>query len=194
VIALIAPTLPMAETSREPDDHAALDPRVRAAQDGDTAAFRLLYREHVGRIYAFCLRTAGQPADADAITQEVFVHAWEKLETFRGECAFATWLYRIAVREVLMHHRSTSRRLRRVAPAADLEAEGPPPKSEGPDLAVDLERAVRGLPEGARMVFVLSAIDGYAHAEIAQMMGVTENTCRAHLFRAKALLREVLDG
>ena len=192
--ALLAHPYPMAETSSEPEPRVASDARVRAAQAGDTAAFEGLYREHVGRVYALCLRTAGQPADADAITQEVFVRAWESLTDFRGECPLSTWLHRIAVRQVLMHHRTTARRLRRVEPTADLEQGSPSSREARPDAAVDLERAIGALPEGARMVFVLSAIEGYAHAEIADMMGCTENTCRAQLFRARALLREVLDG
>jgi RNA polymerase sigma-70 factor, ECF subfamily len=181
----------MAETSFLPDPQAVRDPRVRAAQAGNRTAFAELYRENVGRVYALCLRTAGQPADADAITQEVFVRAWEKLGEFREECPLPAWLHRIAVRQVMMHHRATARRLRRVEPTAELEGAG---SERRPDTAVDLERALRVLPEGARLVFVLAAIEGYAHAEIADMMGCTEATCRAHLFRAKALLREVLDG
>jgi RNA polymerase sigma-70 factor (ECF subfamily) len=169
------------------------DPRVRAAQAGDRAAFAVLYREHVGRVYALCLRTARQPADADAVTQEVFVRAWEKLHEFREECPLSAWLHRIAVRQILMHHRATSRRLRRVEPTDQLPS-GAAAREERPDAAVDLERAIRSLPEAARLVFVLAAIEGYAHAEIADMMGCTEATCRAHLFHAKALLREVLDG
>jgi RNA polymerase sigma-70 factor, ECF subfamily len=181
----------MAETSFLPDQPAVRDPRVRAAQAGDRAAFAQLYREHVGRVYALCRRTAGQPADADAITQEVFVRAWEKLGEFREECPLPAWLHRIAVREVMMHHRTTSRRLRRVEPTAELEGAG---SERRPDAVVDLERVIAALPEGARIVFVLAAVEGYAHAEIADMMGCSEATCRAHLFHAKTLLREVLDG
>src|SRR5450432_4801644 len=109
----------MAETSFLPDPQAVRDPRVRAAQAGDRTAFAELYRESVGRVYALCLRTSGQPADADAVTQEVFVRAWEKLAEFREECPLPAWLHRIAVRQVMMHHRSTSRRLRRVEPTAE---------------------------------------------------------------------------
>jgi RNA polymerase sigma-70 factor, ECF subfamily len=186
----------MAETSSSPDTHGACaprDPRVRAAQAGDRAAFAGLYREHVARVYALCLRTAGQPADADAVTQEVFVRAWEKLHEFREECPLSAWLHRIAVRQILMHHRTTSRRLRRIEPTEELPSSAAS-REERPDAAVDLERAIRTLPEGPRLVFVLAAVEGYAHAEIAIMMGCTEATCRAHLFHAKAQLREVLDG
>ena len=183
----------MAETSSLPDEDAVRDPRVRAAQAGDKTAFAALYREHVGRVYALCLRTAGQPADADAITQDVFLRAWDNLAEFREECPLSAWLHRIAVRQVMMHHRTTSRRLRRIEPTADIEGDATAREAR-PDAAVDLERSIRGLPEAARIVFVLAAIEGYAHAEIADMMGCTEATSRAHLFHAKALLREVLDG
>ena len=174
------------------DNDSLKNPLVRAAQAGDRAAFAALYRQHVGRVYGLCLRTAGQPADADSVTQEVFVRAWEKLGEFREECPLGAWLHRIAVRQIMMHHRSNARRLRGVDPDGetdDVVASG----VTQPDAAMDLERAIRGLPEGARLVFVLAVIEGYAHAEIAEMMGCSEETCRAQLFRARALLREVLD-
>ena len=91
---------------------------VRRARDGDETAFRELYHEHAGRIYALCLRLTGDAAAAEERTQDAFVRAWERLATFRGESAFGTWLHRLTVNVVLMERRGSRRRERRVAPAS----------------------------------------------------------------------------
>jgi RNA polymerase sigma-70 factor (ECF subfamily) len=167
---------------------------VEVAQGGDVSAFETLYREHVGRVYALALRLLGNVPEAEAMTQDVFVHAWERLPRFRGESSLATWLHRICVSLVLMHHRSTARRVRRIESVEDLERLDPRAPASSPDEKMDLERAIRRLPEGARIVFVLHDIEGYAHAEIAEQMSIAENTCKAQLHRARKLLREVLDA
>ena len=159
----------------------------------DEEAFRDLYREHVGRIYALCLRLTGDAAAAEERTQDVFVRAWERLRTFRGESAFATWLHRLAVNVVLMERRGSGRRERRVAPASDdpvyEQAATPPAAAE----RLDLERAIAALPVGAREVFVLFEVEGYSHEEIARMCGIAVGTSKAQLFRARRLLREMLE-
>jgi len=175
-------------------DASDLPPRVAAARAGDVAAFEALYREHVGRIYALCLRMTGDVSEAESLVQETFVRAWKRLAEFRGEAAFATWLHHVAVSVVLTTRRATLRRLQRIETTDDLERLDrvtTPPSSEGSRL--DLERAIATLPEGARIVFVLFEIEGYAHAEIAKELGIAENTSRAQLHRARGLLRKVLD-
>ncbi|HMG96726.1 MAG TPA: sigma-70 family RNA polymerase sigma factor, partial [Gemmatimonadaceae bacterium] len=93
---------------------AALD-SIRRAQLGDVDAFELLYREYAGRVYALCLRLkAGDSSDATELLQDVFVKAWRRLETFRGDCAFSSWLHRLAVNTMLENARSDSRRIARV--------------------------------------------------------------------------------
>jgi len=166
---------------------------VARAQAGDQTAFRELYREHAGRVYALCLRLTGDGRDAEERTQDVFVRLWDKLASFRGESAFSSWLHRLAVNVVLNERRTTGRRERRVAPVEDPAAlernQGNP--TEG--LSIDLERAIADLPDGAREVFVLYDIEGYAHGEIAQLVGIAEGTSKAQLFRARRLLREKLE-
>ncbi len=169
----------------------ALSDAVRRAREGDEAAFEALYREHVGRVYAVCLRLAGDPVRAQELVQDVFVRCWENLDGFRGESAFGTWLHRLAVNEVLMTFRAERRRA-----AGPLDEDGPdePAANEPPPgLRMDLEAAVGALPPGARQVLVLHDIEGYEHAEIGRMMGIAEGTSKAHLFRARRLLRERLD-
>ena len=170
------------------------DELVRRAQAGDQTAFRDLYYQLAGRVYALCLRLTGDAGAAEERTQDVFVRAWDKLRSFRGESAFGTWLHRLAVNVVMNEQRTRSRRERRVTPMADPETLERGRGGEGSaGLNIDLERAIATLPEGAREVFVLYDIEGYSHAEIAQLTGIAEGTSKAQLFRARHMLREKLD-
>lgn len=165
---------------------------VRRAQDGDSAAFQALYQGHVGRVFAVCLRLSGNRTEAEEHTQDVFVRAWERLGSFRGESAFSTWLHRLAVNEVLQSRRGAGRRGRRVTFTDDdrlLDVAGP----TRPVAGMDLEQAIATLPPGARTVFVLHDVEGYQHEEIARMTGIAEGTSKAQLHRARRLLREALD-
>lgn len=143
---------------------------------------------------------SGDRVAAADLVQDTFVRAWEGLGTFRGDCSFATWLHRIAVNVMLMSDRSRRRRSLRVAIEADLAS----PDDGGAmidgaasttdvALSVDLEQAIARLPAGARAVFVLHDIGGYAHAEIGEQLGIAEGTSKAHLFRARRLLRGMLE-
>lgn len=166
---------------------------VRRAQAGDPGAFRALYDSHVGRVFAVCLRLAGDRAEAEEHTQDVFVRAWERLGTFRGESAFSTWLHRLAVNEVLQARRSAGRRSSRVTHTDDASLLDPPRPVTPSGTATDLEQAIAALPPGARTVFVLHDVEGYLHEEIARMTGIAEGTSKAQLHRARRLLREALD-
>jgi len=166
------------------------DDLVARACTGDQTAFRDLYREHAGRIYALCLRMTGDAAAAEERTQDVFVRLWDKLGSFRGESAFSSWLHRLAVNVILNERRTTGRRETRVATMADPEGAG---QAAPVGLNIDLERAIARLPEGAREVFVLYDIEGYEHSEVARLVGIAVGTSKAQLFRARRLLREMLD-
>jgi len=165
---------------------------VRRAQQGDVAAFEELYRSHVGKVYALCLRLAGDRELAEELAQDVFVRAWEKLGSFHGRSAFASWLHRLTVNLVTSRWRSRGRRRAHFVPNSESEiaavGESPPP----PGLAIDLEQAIAGLPPQARMIFVLFDIEGYHHREIARLTGLSVGTSKAHLHRARRMLREVL--
>lgn len=168
---------------------------VRRAQAGDRTAFEQLYRDNVRRVYALCYRMAGTADLAEELAQDVFVRAWQKLGSFRGESAFSSWLHPLTVNVALSERRSRRRRLARVTTTDDLtefERPGPPTRSDGPESGFDLERALAVLPPGARAVFVLHDVEGYKHEEIAQMTGVATGTSKAQLHRARKLLREVL--
>ena len=148
-----------------------------------------------------CLRLTGDARDADERTQDVFVRLWDKVRSFRGESAFSSWLHRLAVNVILNERRTTGRRERRVTPVEDPETAAGAGAGAGVGVGVaqrgglniDLERAIAELPDGAREVFVLFDIEGYGHAEIAQLTGIAEGTSKAQLFRARRLLREKLE-
>ena len=168
-----------------------VEPVVRAAQSGDLAAFGRLYREHVGRVYALCVRLSADRVFAEQLTQDTFVRAWERIATYRGESSFAAWLRRLTINVVMAERRVASRRSRRVA-LADDETLAAAPLDRTDDTDIDLERAIARLPEGARTVFVLHAIEGYHHDEIAELTGIAEGTSRAHLYRAREILKKEL--
>ena len=165
---------------------------ARAAQQGDVAAFERLYRAHAGRVYALCLRLTADGPRAEALTQDSFVKAWERLATFRGESPFGAWLRQVTVNVVMGDRRASARRLRRVAPAEDETVldSAAAPRMDAERL--DLERAIRVLPEMARTVFVLHDVEGYGHEEIGGMIGIAEGTSKAHLHRAREQLKEIL--
>ena len=169
------------------------DDLVARAQTGDQTAFRELYRQHAGRVYALCLRLTGDSSAAEERTQDVFVRLWDKLKSFRGESAFSSWLHRLAVNVVWNEQRTTGRRELRVMPSADPAALERGKGEPTIGLSIDLEKAIAELPEGAREVFVLFDIEGYGHAEIASLTGIAEGTSKAQLFRARKLLREKLE-
>ncbi|MEN8375123.1 MAG: sigma-70 family RNA polymerase sigma factor [Gemmatimonadota bacterium] len=174
------------------DRHGETSGLIERARAGDEAAFEALYRGNVGRVHGLCLRMVAEQAAAEELTQDVFVRAWEKLSLFRGDSAFSTWLHRLAVNVVLQHLRSQKRREARVTLTDDVGrlAGSTRPASTGAKL--DLERAMATLPEGARRVFVLHDIEGYKHAEIAEMTGTAVGTSKAQLHRARKLLKKVL--
>jgi RNA polymerase sigma-70 factor (ECF subfamily) len=180
-----------AATGATRDNERAL---VRAAQAGDLGSFERLYRSTVGLVHALCLRMAGDGALAEELTQDVFVRAWEKLGTFRGESTFTTWLTRLAVNVVLSERRERRRREARLTLSDDLEPFGATVASHRPGEALDLERAIASLPPQARHVFVLHDVHGWEHAEIARATGLAVGTSKAHLHRARRLLREVLSS
>lgn len=165
---------------------------VTRARAGDPDAFEAVYRAHVGRVYALCLRMCADGTRASELTQDVFIRAWDKLESFRGESAFGSWLHRLAVNVVLGAMRSERRRAEESIENVETAGGLLPALPVGEDLSMDLEKAIASLPPMARQVVVLHDIEGYEHAEIGAMLGIAEGTSKAHCFRARRLLRERL--
>lgn len=186
------PPLPAALSAPSP-----MDDDIARAQRGDMDAFERLYRVHVGRVNALCIRLTGGRG-AEELLQDVFVRIWEKLPSFRGESTLGSWMHRVAVNVYLVSRRSELRREARVVTSDEPESLGVDAVrgyvTDDPDTRIDLERAIARLPAGARAAFVLHDIEGYLHEEIAEMQGVATATVRAQLHRARKLLIEVLES
>jgi RNA polymerase sigma-70 factor (ECF subfamily) len=172
-----------------PAENDAVDAVLAAA--GDSHAFERLYRRHLGRIHSLARRMIN-PEEADDATQAVFIRAWEKLGTFRGEAAFGTWLHRLAINVMLARRTTIGTERGRFS-----EAEGVVERMTGrpsqKDLSMDFEEAIERLPNGAREVFVLHDVEGYKHEEIAGMLGIVTGTSKAQLHRARMALRGYLE-
>jgi RNA polymerase sigma-70 factor (ECF subfamily) len=180
---------------REDEDRRAAERRlVREAQNGDLLAFERLYRENVRKVFGLCLRMSQDASLAEELTQEVFVKAWRKLSTFRGESAFSSWLYPMAVNASLSERRSRRRRDARIVPVEEPERMEQPVGAPRPEAGFDLERALATLPPGARAVFVLHDVEGRTHEEIAALLNLAVGTSKAQLHRARRLLREALES
>ncbi|NOX70501.1 MAG: RNA polymerase sigma factor [Gammaproteobacteria bacterium] len=164
---------------------------VRKAQAADAQAFEALYRLHVGKVYGLCLRMTGNASEAEDCTQEAFIQAWRKLDKFRGDSSFGTWMHKVAVNSVLGRMRKSRReqdRLRLVAENAPQHAS----VGDGTGMR-DLEQAIDELPSGARHVFVLQAVYGYTHEETGNMLGIATGTSKAQLHRARRMLAQQLE-
>ncbi|MEH6597368.1 MAG: sigma-70 family RNA polymerase sigma factor [Colwellia polaris] len=167
-----------------------LEPQwIAQAQQGDQQAFHHLYQSYHRRIYALCWRMMADKDSAEDVCQEVFVQLWQKISNFRGESKFSTWLHSVATNIVLGHIRKNKTWIQRI-----FSIEDQPVKDtmvEMPECS-NLDQKIQTLPERARLVFVLFAIEGYRHEEIANMLGMAVGTSKAQYHRARTLLRESL--
>lgn len=173
---------------------------IQRAQRGDEDAFATLYQLHKKRVYSVCLQMTKDVADAEDLTQEAFLQVFRSVNSFRGDSAFSTWLYRIAVNTVLMKLRR-----RKAPPLVSLDE---PISTESPswkrevgkvDLALSgaidriaLRRAVEELPAGCRQIFDLHEIEGFQHHEIAEMLQCSIGNSKSQLHKAKLKMRDVL--
>lgn len=160
---------------------------VALAAAGDGQAFERLYRQHVNRVHSLVRRMVGGDGDADELTQDVFVRAWQRLGSFRGEAAFGTWLHRLTVNLVLNWQKSAGRGRRLFDDESAIDTA--PARRTTPEDRMDIEEALKRLPPGARQVLVLHDVEGFRHEDIARMLGVQTGTTKAQLHRARKLLR-----
>ena len=169
---------------------------ARAAARGVVAALGDLYERHNRRVYAVCLRMTGNAADAEDLTQEVFIHLFRKIGSFRGESQFSTWLHRLTVNYVLMYFRRVTARKEEMPEyiEAAISTSRWRRNSAGTQ-AIDriaLERAVAKLPSGCRAVLVMFDIEGYKHEEIASLLGCAVGTSKSQLHKARLKLWRLL--
>src|SRR5580693_1454318 len=198
VISATAPDLLAVRTETQRDDSER--GLVQRAQCGDQEAFATLFQMHKKRVYSVCLLMTKDVAEAEDLTQEAFLQVFRSVSSFRGDAAFSTWLYRVAVNTVLMKLRR-----RKSPPLLSLDE---PVSSESPSLRRDvgqadpelsgvidriaLRRAMQELPEGCRRIFALHEVQGYRHHEIARMLDCSVGNSKSQLHKAKMKLRDLL--
>jgi len=183
------------------DSHQVIEASSRFAQDeeqqliakakaGDQHAFYQLYNMHHKRVYGICWRMLADKDSAEDICQEVFVQVWQKLASFKGNSKFSTWLHSVTSNIVLNHLRKQKNWLQRVFSIEEQVVED---VGEQMQELSSLDRHIMRLPERARLVFVLFAVEGYRHEEIGKMLNMAVGSSKAQFHRAKSLLKEWLE-
>lgn len=165
---------------------------VLQAKAGSHTAFEELYRMHLDHVYAICIRILSDRFKAEEVTQKIFIRAWIKLQSFRGDSRFSSWLYRLSVNMIL-----DELKLNRTKDDSNIEKErsvlfNASCSESARNLQLDLNSAIDSLPPQARIIFVMHDVVGFTHEEIAEALSLAAGTCKAHLSRARRLLREGL--
>lgn len=164
---------------------------IEGCKRQDSLAQELLYKHYSGKMYALCCRYIPSKMEAEDVLVTAFTKVFERIEQYKGEGSFEGWLRRVIVNESLTY----LRRNKNMYLETDIEA-----VDKEPDLAKlesnlevdDLMKLIGLLPTGYRMVFNLYAIDGYSHKEIAEQLGISENTSKSQLSRARTVLQRNL--
>ncbi|WP_425325584.1 RNA polymerase sigma factor [Planctobacterium marinum] len=161
---------------------------IASAQQGDRAAYQQIYQQHIGQVYALCYRLTGDKDHAEEAAQEVFIQVWQKLDNFKGDSKFSTWLHSVTSNVAISYLRKQKGWLQKMFNLEDSAVADMP--SEGLTGEIDLDAIIIRLPERARIVFVLHAIEGYRHEEIAQRMNIAVGSSKAQFHRAKQLMKD----
>lgn len=178
----------------QPDPSAWGEPqRIERARAGDQAALEGLLRHHYPRIHALAFRLLGNPEDAEDLAQECFVRAFRSLAHYRGEGSFAGWLRRILVHLAQDRYRSQGQRPEPMALTSEHAGGGDPhTQLEGRELRLTVADAVQSLAVPLRTALLLRTREGLGYEEIAALTGVTAETVRTRVMKArKVLLRLV---
>lgn len=172
------------------DDELAL---IRKVKQGDRRAYHQLYQQYCDRVYGICYRLLGEVSCAEDATQEVFIQVWHKIASFREQSKFSTWLYTVATNLAVTQYRKRNTWWSRFRSSDDEEQ--PVEQGSYNDIHFEhgLEAKIQRLPEQARMVFVLFAVEGYRHEEIATMMGIAVGSSKAQYHRARQLLKQWIE-
>jgi RNA polymerase sigma-70 factor, ECF subfamily len=179
------------------------DEVIRLAQQGDSESFEHIYRLHSPRIYALCLRLVRDPTEAEDFTQDVFLQLFRKIQTFRGESAFSSWLYRLAANQVFMSFRKKKLTMSSLESPTECDDEISSTQLQigitdlrlsGLFDRINLQAAIEQLPEGYRAMFILNDLYGYEHNEIARIFECSVGNSKSQLHKARKRLREVLRG
>ena len=161
---------------------------ILLCKEGDRVAQYRLYKQYAHPMYNLCVRMVVDRMEAEDLLQEVFVKIFREIRRFRGECTPGAWMRRIVINHCLNHLRRKRIVFQNVE---SLEKEDEPDEPDYPEVSPELiNRSIGELPEGARVVLVLFLLEGYRHADIAAMLGISESTSKSQYRRALKLLRE----
>jgi RNA polymerase sigma-70 factor (ECF subfamily) len=177
----------------------ALREAIRLVHRGDREAFALIYRSYSELVHRICLRMLRDPAEAEDAAQDVFVRVFLKINTFRGESAFSSWLYRLTTNIALMRLRKKKRswmppRERKLDTDSSSEIDAPDLHVTDVFCRIDLQAAIDVLPDGYKAAFILHDVHGYGHKEIAEIFGYSVGNSKSQLHKARRRLRKLLDG
>jgi RNA polymerase sigma-70 factor (ECF subfamily) len=167
---------------------------IAGARAGDRMAARRLYDRHAPRVYRLIYRSVGDEELAREYTQDTFVKAFQRLEQYRGEAAFSTWLHSVAMSMLFTGLRRLRRVRRREFELASAAAVPTPDVEGDPHLRDRVQAELERLPLRLRMPVVLHDVEGFTHREIGQMLDIPEGTSKARLAEARSRLREALAG
>ena len=176
------------------------DKAIRLFNQGDIQAFESIYRSYCEFVHRICLRMLRDPVEAEDAAQDVFVCVFRKINTFRGESAFSSWLYRLTTNSLLMRFRKKKHtwipleERRDDDGASYRETEAVDLNLSGVLDRIDLQSAIAVLPNGYKTAFVLHDIQGYDHPEIAKMFGYSTGNSKSQLHKARLRLRSLLYG
>jgi RNA polymerase sigma-70 factor (ECF subfamily) len=165
---------------------------IAAARSGSLEAVGELYRRHADVVHALAYRMLASSDDAADVLQDVFVGLPRALRSYTEQGRFESWLKQVTVRTCLMRQRSQRRKRERPLEGAAVEARAATTSHPLDRLAV--QRALAALPDSLRAVFALREIEGYTHAEIAALLGISEGNSATRLARAWSQLRKELQG
>lgn len=169
---------------------------AQSATEGNMAAFEELYNRHHRRVYSLCLRMLQNTAEAEDLTQEVFIQLYRKIGSFRGDSAFTTWLHRLTVNQVLMHFRKRTVKFEKTTEEGETPVQivvGTENQAKMPIVdKIALENAIAQLPTGYKNVFVLHDVEGYEHEEVAKILGCSVGTSKSQLHKARLKMRKLL--
>lgn len=182
-------------SSKPPGDVRSADlDLVGRIQGGDGVAFEELYRRHATRLYNLSYRMAGSPTDAEDLLQDIFLLAYRKLGSFRGESSLGTWLYRLAMNHCLDVLRSRQARMGQQTDSLDEDdaAEVAAAPAIGAVSRMDLERAIETLPPACRAAFLLHDVEGFGHEEVGTILGISEGTSKSQVHKARLRIRQYL--
>jgi RNA polymerase sigma-70 factor, ECF subfamily len=182
----------MAQTLAEPRVRVTEQQLISRVRAGDPAAQRELYDAHVDRVYRLAYRLAGDDELAQDFTQLTFIRAFEQIAGFRAESSLSTWLHSIGVSVALNGLRKVKRLHTREASLEEAEMVGSVAREADPDLKERLRKAIDGLSEKFRTVFLMHDVEGFTHEEIGEFLKIPAGTSKTRLFQARGKLRQEL--